>query len=205
MKELDSAYLDSLSIKDYLKNYASPKSKLTTMIKAKKVIQIRRGLYIPGGDVFYSIKTLANKIYGPSYISFEYALAYYGIIPERAATITSAVYNKNKHKIFHTPVGSFLYKPVPKSVYHQGIIRSEENGHPFLIASGEKAVCDTLYQFRTVNQSRHISDLIYEDLRMDPDTLAGLDTVVLETLCPLYGKRILILFQEWFKKEFGRA
>ena len=104
----DITYLDTLYISDQLKEYASPKSKLTTMIQSGELIKIKRGLYIPGDRKGYSLKTLANKIYGPSYISFESALAFHGIIPERVVNITSAVYNKNKDKTFHTQVGTYI-------------------------------------------------------------------------------------------------
>ena len=181
MIELKDIYLDTLSLMDSLKGYASPKSKLTTMIKSGEVIPIRRGLYVRGGGASYSIRTLANKIYGPSYISFEYALSYYGFIPERVENVTSAVFNKNKNKAFRTPAGSFFYRSIPNSVYYQEVTRREENGHPFL------------------------SHLFYSDLRLDPETLSELDVRILEKLSPLYGKRILSLFAEWIKKELGNA
>jgi len=66
MKTVDIAYLDTLYISDQLKDYASPGAKLTTMIQSGELIKIRRGLYIPGDRKGYSVKILANKIYGPS-------------------------------------------------------------------------------------------------------------------------------------------
>ena len=164
------------------------------MIKSKKIIRIRRGLYIPGGEVFYSTKTLANKIFGPSYISFEYALSYYGFIPEKVETITSAVYNKNKKRTFRTPVGTFLYKSVPDTVYHKGITRKEENSHPYLIATAEKALLDTLYQHRSINTISQLSDLIYKDLRLDTSVISELDIKALEEIAFLYGNRIFKIF-----------
>ena len=205
MIELKDIYLDTLSLMDSLKGYASPKSKLTTMIKSGEVIPIRRGLYVRGGGASYSIRTLANKIYGPSYISFEYALSYYGFIPERVENVTSAVFNKNKNKAFRTPAGSFFYRSIPNSVYYQEVTRREENGHPFLIASREKTLCDTVYKYRTIKSFSHLSHLFYSDLRLDPETLSELDVRILEKLSPLYGKRILSLFAEWIKKELGNA
>ncbi|MBN1472386.1 MAG: hypothetical protein JW925_11435, partial [Syntrophaceae bacterium] len=148
MNSKQEIYLDTLSLMDSLKGYGSPKSKLTTMIKSGEVIQVRRGLYIPGGNVSYSVKTLANKIYGPSYISFEYALSYYGLIPERVENVTSAIFNKNKNKTFTTPLGTFIYQSIPAAAYPRGFVLIKENDHPFFIATKEKALCDTLYRHR---------------------------------------------------------
>ena len=39
---------------------------------------------------------LAGSIYGPSYISFKYALSFYGLIPEHVTTITYATFDKKK-------------------------------------------------------------------------------------------------------------
>jgi predicted transcriptional regulator of viral defense system len=201
--EIKDTYLDTLSIMDSLKDYASPKSKLTTMIKSGEVIRIRRGLYIAGGNILFSVKTLANKIYGPSYISFEYALSYYGFIPERVENVTSAIFNKNKNKIFDTPVGTFFYQSVPASVYYLGVTYCTENGHPFFMATKEKALCDTIYKCRKIESYNYMSELIYEDLRIDHEILTHINIDVIEELSRLYRRRIVLLFVKWIKKEFG--
>jgi hypothetical protein len=55
------------------------------------VIKVRRGLYIEQTNSAISLKPLENKINGLSYISFEFALAYSGLIPELVLVITSAM------------------------------------------------------------------------------------------------------------------
>src|SRR3989338_3314013 len=52
-------------------------------------IKLRNGLYAIKSDPPSELE-LANRLYFPSYISFEYALAYYRIIPEVVYSITSA-------------------------------------------------------------------------------------------------------------------
>jgi predicted transcriptional regulator of viral defense system len=198
-------YLDTLSLMDSLKGYGSPKSKLTTMIKSGEVIQVRRGLYIPGGNVSYSVKTLANKIYGPSYISFEYALSYYGLIPERVENVTSAIFNKNKNKTFTTPLGAFIYRSIPAAAYPRNFVLLKEEGHPFFIATKEKALCDTLYRYRAITDYSHFTRLIMEDLRIDPDALKDFNRDVIEGLRTSYKRRIITLFASWMNKEFGNA
>ncbi len=165
MSYKDQVYLDKLKVMESLSEYASPKSKLTSLVQSEDLVRIRRGLYLPGG-VSYSLKTLANIIYGPSYISFEYALSYYRLIPERAVNITSASFSKNKHKQYNTPVGSFVYRPIPPDAYSFEYRRFEENGHPFLIATVEKALCDTLYQHRHVQSYKRLEELLFGGLRL---------------------------------------
>ncbi len=186
-------YQDYMGIMDSLKGYASPRSKLTTMIKKGELIKVRRGLYLSGDHSGYSTKTLANIIYGPSYISFESALSYYGMIPERVQAITSACFNKNKNKQFKTPVGLFLYRYIHPRVYPYGIHRVDENGEGFLIASPEKAVCDTLSKFKDIKTMAALNELLYDDLRMDQDSVMRLDKALLNILSGLYRKKIIQL------------
>mgnify|MGYP001558536152 CR=1 FL=1 len=52
-------------------------------------VRLRRGLYVLKNE-YPSEEEIANQLYQPSYISFEYALARYSIIPEMVYTVTSA-------------------------------------------------------------------------------------------------------------------
>jgi len=205
MTKYDQVYLDKLAVKESLQGYASPKSKLTRMLDSGDLLHIRRGLYLDEEDGNFSVKTLANIIYGPSYISFEYALAYYGFIPERTYNITSAVFGKNKNKRFETPVGTFMYSHIPEAVYFLEYRHKEENGHPYLIATAEKAICDTLYQYRQIKSLSGIGKLIYEDLRIDKDKINSLDLNIITTLAPGYGKKVTKLFATWLEREKNNA
>lgn len=53
------------------------------------------------------------------YISFEYALNYYGLIPEYVTLYTSAVYNKKNNKIYRLKDISFEYRSIPNDVFHK--------------------------------------------------------------------------------------
>lgn len=62
---------------------------------------------------------LAGLIHGPSYISLECALGFYGLIPERTKEITSICMGKKSRKVkrFETPLGRFSYHPVNECVF----------------------------------------------------------------------------------------
>jgi hypothetical protein len=79
---------------------------------------------------------IANPLYGPSYISLEYALSYYGLIPERVESITSVTTKRSKK--FITPLGSFSYEHIPLKAYPIGIV----GGYRKILSSkANRAVC----------------------------------------------------------------
>lgn len=150
---------------DELKEYASPKSKLARMAKSGECFPITRGLYetdptVPG-------YLLAGSIYGPSYISFEYALGYYGMIPEAVYVVTSATFEKKKKKKFETAFGTFTYRDVPPLAFPLGIRLLQEGDYFYRIAAAEKALCDKLYTMSPVPNTKELLWLLTEDLRME--------------------------------------
>jgi predicted transcriptional regulator of viral defense system len=196
---------DHVTLMHELRDYASPKARLTRMIKSGDVIQVRRGLFMEAKETGYSLKSLASTIYGPSYISFEYALAHYGLIPERAQAVTSAAYNKNKNRRFHTALGDFYYYYLPAAVFPYGVTLGEENGQSYLIATPEKALCDTLYKTRDICSVKAFKALLFEDWRMEREAVLALDRESIIFLAPLYRKQILRLLLKWLKAETSDA
>lgn len=85
---------------------------------------------------------IANRIYAPSYVSFEMALAYYGLIPESVYGITSASTRKTSH--FKTPIGAFIYRTIRPKLYF-GFDFLKNNEKLFKLASPEKAFLDLFY------------------------------------------------------------
>lgn len=84
----------------------------------------------------------ANRIYSPSYVSFESALSYYQLIPERVFSITSATTLPTK--AFETPPARFAYRHLRPELFF-GYHLVEINGHRFKIAESEKVMLDHLY------------------------------------------------------------
>ncbi|MFH0807441.1 MAG: hypothetical protein V2A57_03400 [Elusimicrobiota bacterium] len=89
-----------------------------------------------------SVFEIANRIYSPSYVSFESALSYYELIPESIYGITSASTLKTAH--FKTPVGEFSYRSIhPKLYFGFELLKAEDK--IYKLASMEKALLDFLY------------------------------------------------------------
>jgi len=189
-------------VMEELRDYSSPKARLTRLLKSGKLVQIRRGLFVD--DLALPPKTLAPILYGPSYISFQSALAESGLIPERVTTISSASYSKNKNKIFHTPLGTYQYLYLPVAVYPYGIRQVEEQGINYLIASPEKALCDAVYKTAGIMTPGEIEQLLLEDWRMERDDLDRLDNAFIQWIAPRYRRKSLTALAGWFAREATR-
>ena len=85
---------------------------------------------------------IANKMYAPSYISFESALSWHGLIPEGVFSITSA--STKKTQTFFTEQGTFIYHRLKPSL-HFGYTLETINDQTFKMADMEKAMLDYLY------------------------------------------------------------
>ena len=112
---------------------------------------------------------------GPSYVSVESALSYWGLIPERTYEISSATVKTSKK--YTSPVGRYSYKQLPLPYYAFGIERVELVPHQFaLIASPEKAICDKIILTPNINLRSIVQTkaFLIEDLRMDEAALQKL-------------------------------
>lgn len=199
-EEIDYQFLLSV-----LSEYARPRDKISEWLKSGDLIRVKKGLYVFGKHIAltpYSHEILANLIYGPSAISLSYALAFYGLIPERVTTITSITNKRNK--TFSTPVGEFTYQYLNQSKYPVGIALSETAGRKhFLIASPEKALCDHLYlQDRKIflKDMDSVHAYLFHDMRIDKAALRLLKINILSEICRIYADDRLDLLLTFFKK-----
>ncbi len=131
-------------LKDMHSEYEKPHDRINRLVVNKKIFPVIRGLYVD--DPNLNGKFLAGVIYGPSYLSFEYALSYHGLIPELAVVFSSATFMKRRRKRYDTNFGLFTYRDIPRAAYPHGIQLIIEGKFSFQIASPEKAICDQLYK-----------------------------------------------------------
>lgn len=111
---------------------------------------------IPNENLLYLV---SNRIYSPSYVSFESALSYYRLIPEGVYTITSAT--SLKTQLFTTSIGKFSYRHLkPELIFGYTLI--EVNGQRYKIAEPEKLILDYLY----LNSTLRTAD-DFEGLRLN--------------------------------------
>lgn len=136
----DDPILDRGYMRHLLAGVADQRGKIARMLEAGELISLRRGLYARRHNL--DPHCLAGSIYGPSYLSFETALSWHGMIPEGVSEIRSATIRRVAS--FDNEFGRFSYQPIPKAVYPVGIVRVTNSDLPFLIASPTKALIDRI-------------------------------------------------------------
>ncbi len=197
-KCIPQAEFDYYALLDSLKDYARPRVKITDLIAKGIILRVKKGLYVYGDEYRnkpYSREILANLIYGPSCVSLEYALYYYGLIPERVEIVTSVT--SKRSKTFGTPVGMFTYHNVPERAFSIGIDRIElDDGRAFLIALPEKALADKIRHDRGLflRTQKECLEYLVSSLRIDYDSLRDMNVALLESLSTGYrSQKIQIL------------
>ncbi|TSC71231.1 MAG: hypothetical protein G01um101470_709 [Parcubacteria group bacterium Gr01-1014_70] len=114
---------------------------LEAYTKRGLLVRLRKGMYalkemIPNEEV------IANALYQPSYISLEYALSRFGIIPEMPYTVTSVT---TKITALFTTLGrDFSYQKIKRGAF-TGYAPEKVGNNTIFIATPEKALVDYLY------------------------------------------------------------
>ncbi|PIU34551.1 hypothetical protein COT03_02175 [Candidatus Shapirobacteria bacterium CG07_land_8_20_14_0_80_39_18] len=131
--------------RDFELTFQLPKQKAKYFLEKES----KDGLFLRLKKGLYSLKTnplseeeLANHLYRPSYISFEYALASYNILPEMTYSVTSATTKPTRTFIVNNK--TFSYSTIKKEAY-TGYTLIKQDGAVFLMAEPEKALVDYLY------------------------------------------------------------
>lgn len=168
-------------MKDWLGNVSDKRGKIARMIHAGELFQLRRGLYATRRAIHPYC--LAASIYGPSYVSFDTALSFHGLIPEAVPEITSATLKRAKE--YQNTFGRYRYRNVPQKVYALGIERITEGGIPFLIASPTKALCDRI---ALEPQMRSMADVRRWVALMRLNMEHPFDSVILAACAEQYGR-----------------
>ena len=92
-------------------DYSNPLDKIKRDTDSGVLIRLTRGIYETDGGVNPCL--LASSILSPSYLSFDWALSYYGLIPEKSVAVTSATLNVRKNKTFVNKFGRYEYSDIP--------------------------------------------------------------------------------------------
>ncbi len=180
VKEYIEAPITHSVVMEMLAEYHRPNDKISELIKDGELTMVRRGLYVAGPETDLPLPNLfvvANNLRGPSYISLESALSYWGLIPERVYEISSITLKTSKKYVNN--LGRFSFQHLASPYYSFGIesIRLTEL-QTALIACKEKALCDKIIitsgvQLRSVQQA---VDFLIDDMRIDEEQLQRLDT-----------------------------
>lgn len=190
--KIETPYIDAQALLGMLGDYQNPRSRIYWLVKKGELIRLKNGFYLikakieHGGQTIIPFEQVANLLYGPSYVSLEWALSFYGMIPERVHAVTSMALGKDKQ--YATPVGNFLYYRSNASWHSIGIERKKAIGSigSFLMATPEKALADLVFKrCKKLNKDQLKVDLI-ESKRIDVEHFSRLNKKLLEEIARGY-------------------
>ena len=183
-------YFTAWELNSLLSDYSNRAAKTASMLKKREIVQIRRGLYTfaePLRRGMLSAGMLANQVYSPSYVSEDYALSWYGMIPETPAVVTSVAMGRSR--VFQTEFGIFSYRYCRSRAYPLGVTAVGERQKRFLIATPENALFDKVASDRRFDGTGPEAYLL-EDLRLDEDSLRRLNRKRMRELAPFMTGRL---------------
>lgn len=189
-------------LKEKYHDYANPLDKIKRDTDKGILIRLTNGIYET--DKGTEPCLLASSILSPSYLSFDWALSYYGLIPKRVVSITSASLGNRKNKTFENFFGRYEYTDVQVNVFSEGLLYLESGDYIVKIATKEKAICDSLCKWRVVKNIKELKELLFIDKRIDIDEFETCDFKLMEHLASLYRKTNLKLLIKLIRKEYNK-
>ncbi|MFD3408636.1 hypothetical protein SKC37_08200 [Aquirufa sp. HETE-83D] len=177
-----------------LRDYNRPYDKIMELVNKGDLVQLRKGLYITTSLISTHRPEpflIANHLLGPSYISLDSALFYWGFIPERVFEITSVTNKPSKSFILEKST-KYSFTHLPFAYYPLGIKSLQLTAkQTVLIASPEKCICDKVITTAGVNlrSKKQAITFLVEDLRIEKDQLRKLNLREMVNWLPICPKR----------------
>ncbi len=145
------------------------------LIKEEVLIPLKKGVYASAYYIrqikekkqgFFDIylQQLANTLCQPSYISLEYVLSYYDLIPEASYTLTSITTKSTR--TYKSKLVTFAYRNIKDSLFTG--YKPKTSGNPVQRATKAKALFDYLYLKKFTNKN-DIKEFLLERSRINWD------------------------------------
>ncbi len=150
LRHLQGQYLSQTELKYALDGTEDSRfAKVKRAVSNGVLIRVRRGLYCLNKDLAREKPhpyVLADRIYGPSFISLESALSYHGLIPEGVKVVTSVTGRRRTY--FSTPLGDYSYMTVPTKNLMLSVQRVVEGDAVYFMASPWRSIADYVYCYK---------------------------------------------------------
>lgn len=170
LESIGKTYFTLQELKKFYKNKrASLKNLLTRWSKEEIIFPLGNGYYCFDIDKLDYLNLACNFV-KPVYISFEYALNYYGIIEQISQVITLAAVTR--HKYIYAGPYVYEYTKIKKELFF-----GYEKFDNYYIALPEKALLDSVYllsrnkrliDFKSLNHKKINKDRLYQYARKFP-------------------------------------
>ena len=182
LETLGNIPIDAALLHNLFSDYASPSNKIEELCRKGLLLRARRGLYIVATKISHKLiepGLVANHLYGPSYVSFETAMEFHGMIPERVFTVKSAT--PGRTKLYNTELGRYEFLRVPMEYFRAGIRMAGPESCSYMIASPEKALCDFLMLSANlrIQSLQSMRDFLENFMRIDMDIVVGFDPEII--------------------------
>ncbi len=195
LKLIETPYVDAQTLLRFLTEFKKPREVILRMVKNEELIRLKNGFYLinekllEGTSKVIPFEQVANLLYGPSYVSMEWALSFYGMIPERVHTVTSMALGRNKE--YHTPIGDFSYFSLTSNSYSIGVTQKKSPNMigGFLIASPEKALADLVFKTCKNLDKEQLFDELVESKRIDRECFRELNKELLKEIGKSYRSK----------------
>ncbi|MEI6050334.1 MAG: hypothetical protein WCS03_15645 [Bacteroidota bacterium] len=191
LQQLGVIPVDYASLGSLYSSYRFPRNKISGLEKEGLIIRLKRGMYVVSPKIsgkLLSTELIANHIYGPSYVSMESALRFYGLVPEMVHIVRSMTTKRSR--IFENTLSTFDYINCSDNYYIIGISQFTNDNFTFLIASPEKALCD-LIGYTSKLRPRFLKSMrayLEFDLRLEMEAFFKMDVNILRQ-CAEVGKK----------------
>ena len=195
LANLGNIPINSSTIASLYPEIKGKNQKISELEKAKEIIRLKRGMYVVNPTVsgkLLSTELIANQLYGPSYISLQSALRYYGLIPETVYTMRSMTVKHARR--FENLIGRFDYIYCPHKYFSIGVTQVLKDGYSFVIATPEKALCDLIAYTPNLNlrYQKEIITYLEEDIRFDMDVFFKMRTDIFRQCAAFWKKKITL-------------
>ena len=166
------SFVESATLEAFGEDSQALAVQLSRWVRAGKLLQLRRGLYVLPERLRYReppLEKLANLLVSPSYVSLDRALSIHGLIPEAVPLVQSVTAGRSGLR--ETPLGRFDYRHVKRDWFfgYAELPLGEESA---LVATPEKALLDLFYLSKGEFTRERIGELRLQDAeRLDLEFL----------------------------------
>ena len=166
-------------------SYSAPHKLLESMVKSGHLFRLKRGVY--AFQHHFDPLMAAQFLHSPSYLSFETALAYYGMIPERTHQIQSVADARPMR--YRTCAGTYIYHAQRRDLFAEGMSIDLNGIFSLPIANPEKALLDTLWRAQLKARQMDndaVWEYVVDGLRLEQSDLENLSLGKLQKMAPMY-------------------
>ena len=194
LRSLGNVPVSTAVLKSLLAGYRNPNAKIKLWVEQGYLVPMKRGLYVVSHEITQQepcLGLIANHLYAPSYVSLQYALRQYGLIPERVMLITNIT--TCHARSFSNSLGSFSYHNVGRAYFALGVTSRAEGSSSYMIATPEKALVDTiLFTSKVPNSLVGFGQFLEEDMRFDMEALHDMNIPLLQAIAKVAPKQMIL-------------